>query len=183
MKTTDLIKNFDGHDVRVVGNPENPLFVAADVCAVLGIKNSRDAVASLDPDERASVALTDTSESSRNSITVQAVTESGLYHLIFKSRKESAKRFRRWVTEEVLPSIRKEGFYVPTAPAVEDIGVRAEKVCGKLLETLDQLIRRGVPPQAAAGCVSNVFRDSVRAPSAHLPVTPSEQLTNKTSDQ
>lgn len=165
MKTTDLIKNFDGHAMRVVGPPENPLFVAADVCAVLDIKNSRDAYEALDADEKG-VALTDTPGGKQK---VHVVTESGLYHLIFKSRKESAKRFRRWVTEEVLPSIRKEGFYVPTAPPVEDIGVRADKVTGKMLFAIDQLIRRGVPPQAACGCVSNVFKDSVRIPSQHAP--------------
>ena len=94
-----------------------------------------------------------------------AVTESGLYHLIFKSRKEAARRFRRWVTEEVLPAIRQNGFYLPTQQPGEDIALRAERVSGKALELLDQLIRRGVPPQSASGCVSNVFRDAVRHPS------------------
>lgn len=93
--------------VRVVGTPESPMFVAADVCAVLEIANSRDAIAALDDDEKG-VALTDTPGGRQQ---MQAVTESGLYHLIFKSRKAAAKRFRRWVTDEVLPEIRRTGTY------------------------------------------------------------------------
>ena len=176
----DLIKNFDGHNVRLAGTPENPLFVAADVCELLGIKNSRDAVASLDSDEIASVGITDTSASSRNTITVQAVTESGLYHLIFKSRKESAKRFRRWVTEEVLPSIRKDGSYLVTVSSIATLTERADIVSAKVLYLIDQLIRRGVPAQSASGLASNVFKDSVRQPA---PTLPAANLSHDTSDQ
>jgi prophage antirepressor-like protein len=161
MKTNDLIKSFDGHAIRVVGTAETPLFVAADVCAVQGLQNTSQSIDSLDDDEKG-VCLTDTLGGKQN---LTVVTESGLYHLIFKSRKESAKRFRRWVTEDVLPSIRRDGFYLPTQPPLEDIAVRADKVCGKMLTFIDQLIRRGVPPTAAAGCTSNAFRDSVRHPS------------------
>ena len=177
MKTTDLIKNFDGHDVRVVGTPENPLFVAADVCAVLGLNNVSMALEPLDADEKITISNADGNPRAGIPHQFLAVTESGLYHLIFKSRKESAKRFRRWVTEEVLPAIRRDGLYLPTAPPTEDIGARADKISCKLLFTLDQLIRRGVPPQAAAGCVSNVFKDSVRIPSAYPQVASPETLT------
>lgn len=173
MKTTDLIKNFDGHDVRVVGTPENPLFVAADVCAVLGLQNTAQAIDALDDDEKG-ICLSETPGGRQQ---VAVITESGLYHLIFKSRKEAAVRFRRWVTTEVLPEIRKHGIYLPTAPPIEDIGDRADKISGKLLFTLDQLIRRGVPPQAAAGCVSNVFKDSVRIPTNYPQPASSESLT------
>lgn len=86
---SSLTKNFDGHNVRVVGTPENPLFVAADVCAALDIKNPSDALTSLDEDEKTTIANPD----SRPGVGAQsflAVTESGLYHLIFKSRKEAA---------------------------------------------------------------------------------------------
>ncbi|MEI6656355.1 MAG: BRO family protein [Verrucomicrobiota bacterium] len=97
--------------VRVVGTVDAPMFIAADVCDVLGLANSRQVLTGLDADEIASVLIPDTSSSTRKSITVQAVNESGLYHLIFKSRKPAAKRFRRWVTDEVLPEIRKTGSY------------------------------------------------------------------------
>lgn len=116
--------HFADTPIRVAGTPDLPLFCAADICAVLDIANSRDAVDSLDDDEKASVALTDTSSSSRRTITMQAVTESGLYHLIFKSRKEEARTFRRWVTGTVLPAIRRTGSYTPADPVDADTPAR-----------------------------------------------------------
>lgn len=86
---------------------DEPLFVVKDVCEALAISNYRDAVAKLDDDERGSV-LVDTL-GGRQQMT--AVNESGLYNLIFQSRKPQAKAFRKWVTGEVLPSIRKTGRY------------------------------------------------------------------------
>ena len=113
--------NFEGSNVRTAGTAENPLFVAKDICDVLGITNNRDALARLDQDERASVALTDTSSSSRKSITVSAINEFGLYALIASSRKPEAKKFQRWVNHEVLPQIRKTGSYgTPKLPTVFD---------------------------------------------------------------
>ena len=87
--------------------------MAVDVCRALDIQNSRDVVAKqLDDDEKADVDIIYTSS---NGITqrrkVNIVSEPGLYHLIFISRKPEAKKFRRWVYHEVLPSIRKYGFY------------------------------------------------------------------------
>lgn len=93
--------------VRVVGTADAPWFVAKDVCAALGIANYRDAVSSLEEDEKG-VALTDTLGGAQEMATVN---ESGLYALIFRSRKEQARVFRKWVTSEVLPQIRKAGRY------------------------------------------------------------------------
>ena len=90
-----------------------PWFVAKDVCQALLIKNSRDAVSNLDEDEISDVVLTDTR--SKNGATqrrtVTIVNESGLYGLIIQSRKPEAKPFRKWVTKEVLPALRKTGIY------------------------------------------------------------------------
>ena len=107
--------HFEKMPVRTVAIDGEPWFVAKDVCAVLEIRNSRDAVGSLDEDEKASVAITDTSSSSRETIAVQAISESGLYCLVLRSRKLEAKRFRRWVTREVIPALRKTGYYQITA--------------------------------------------------------------------
>lgn len=82
-------------------------FVAKDVCRTLGISKYRDAMMLLDDDERASV-LVDTLGGAQK---MAAVNESGLYSLAFQSRKPGAKKFRKWVTMEVLPSIRKTGGY------------------------------------------------------------------------
>lgn len=96
---------------------DHPWFIAKDVCAALEIVNHRDAVSKLDEDEKGDVVLTDAIGREQQTL---AVNESGLYALIMNSRKKSAKRFRKWVTSEVLPSIRRTGAYaIPTAPAAE----------------------------------------------------------------
>lgn len=101
------LQDFAGHPVRIHGTPDQPLFVAADICRILEISNSSDAISSLDEDEKG-VATADTLGGKQ---TVRCVTESGLYALIFKSRKPEAKAFRKWVTSEVLPAIRQSGSY------------------------------------------------------------------------
>ncbi len=83
-------------------------FVASEVCSVLDIKNTSDAVSRLDTDEKQTIVLTDSLSRNPNKI---IISESGLYALIFKSKKESAKKFRKWITKEVIPSIRKTGSY------------------------------------------------------------------------
>ncbi len=99
---------FEGESlVRVADVDGAPWFVAADVCAVLGIVKHRDAVARLQDDETRPV-IVDGNAGPRE---MTAVSESGLYALIIRSRKPSAVKFRRWVTGEVLPSIRKTGRY------------------------------------------------------------------------
>lgn len=105
--------DFEDNAVRVIEKDGEPWFVAADVCRVLDIKNSRDAVADLDDDEKG-VVNTDTLGGKQE---MRVINESGLYNLIFRSRKPEAKKFRKWVTAEVLPSIRKTGMYV--APEVD----------------------------------------------------------------
>lgn len=91
--------------VQLINN--DPWFVAKDVCEILEIGKHRDAVSRLDEDERGSV-LVDTLGGKQS---VSAVSESGLYSLIFQSRKPQARKFRKWVTSEVLPSIRRKGYY------------------------------------------------------------------------
>ncbi len=99
--------SFEGASVRVIDIDGKPWFVATDLCAVLGIANSRDALASLDEDEKG-VATTDTPGGVQP---VAIVNEPGMYSLILRSRKPEAKTFKRWVTHEVLPEIRKTGAY------------------------------------------------------------------------
>lgn len=96
--------------VRVVMRDDAIWFVSMDLCRALNISNHRDAIARLDDDERGSV-LVDTPGGPQH---VAAVSESGLYALIFRSRKPVARKFRRWVTSEVLPSIRRTGRYEET---------------------------------------------------------------------
>jgi hypothetical protein len=99
---------FDTHSVRTAVVDEVPWFVAADVCGVLGIKNHRDSLRHLDDDEKG-VVSTDTLGGVQK---ISVVNESGLYALVLRSRKPEARRFAKWVTQEVLPSIRKTGQYI-----------------------------------------------------------------------
>jgi prophage antirepressor-like protein len=109
IKTMEL-QTFDFKEmpVRAVDRAGQPWFVAADVCRVLEISNHRDAVADLDEDERDGVAITDAIGRDQKTI---CISESGLFALIFKSRKPEARSFRKWVTGEVLPALRRTGGY------------------------------------------------------------------------
>lgn len=101
---------FDTHAVRVVMRNDDPWFVASDVCAALGYDHVPHAMRMLDDDERSSVRLVDRTENGGNP-NVSIINESGLFSLILRSRKPEAKRFKKWVTSEVLPAIRKTGSY------------------------------------------------------------------------
>lgn len=103
------IFSFENNAVRTLGAPESPLFVAVDICSSLGYANSSKAIKDhVDPEDLIKSEITD----KLNRIqAVNCVNESGLYALIFGSKLESAKRFKRWVTSEVLPAIRKTGRY------------------------------------------------------------------------
>lgn len=96
--------SFDDQQLRVVMIDAEPWFVASDVCALLEIKNVTQAVSRLDADELAMFNIGSQRES-------HVVSEPGLYSLILGSRKTEAALFKRWVTHEVLPSIRKTGGY------------------------------------------------------------------------
>lgn len=110
---------FDDMLVRVIMRDGEPWFVLADVCRVLDIKNSRDVSARLDADEKDRHTMTTLGGQQDVSI----INESGLYSLILTSRKEEAKRFKKWVTSDVLPSIRKTGSYgLPRPESRMDIG-------------------------------------------------------------
>lgn len=99
--------SFKGCSVRTVHQGKDTWFVVADVCAVLELTNPTKAILRLDEDEKGLTTIQ--GASGRQELNV--VNESGLYHLIFTSRKPEAKVFRRWVTGTVLPSIRQTGGY------------------------------------------------------------------------
>ncbi|MEH1794621.1 BRO-N domain-containing protein [Nostoc sp.] len=101
--------NFESHDIRFVGTAESPLWVVVDICKVLEILNPSMAIEKLDDDERAKFNLGRQGET-------WCVNESGLYSLVLTSRKPQAKRFKKWLTSEVIPAIRKTGTY-STKPA------------------------------------------------------------------
>jgi len=98
---------YQGSQIRTVIKDGEPWFVAKDVCDVLGLGNSREAVSKLDSEEKGAEKV-DTLGGPQE---MTVIAESGLYTLIIRSNMPEAKPFRKWVTYEVLPSIRKTGSY------------------------------------------------------------------------
>lgn len=116
MNEIQIFKNSQFGEVRSVVKGGEPWFAAKDVCDCLSISKHRDAISRLDDDERGSFEV-DTLGGRQN---IAAVNEYGLYSLVLSSRKPEAKDFKRWVTHEVIPAIRKTGMYM-TENAVQNI--------------------------------------------------------------
>ena len=119
MNEIKIFENERFGKIRTTGTPDEPLFCAADVCKALGYTNGRKAVDDhVDtPDVTKRYVWVVTGKKADGTDAVRQseatfITESGLYALIFGSKLESAKEFKRWVTSEVLPSIRKHGAYM-----------------------------------------------------------------------
>lgn len=138
--TTNEIQVFSNSqfgDIRTAGTPEQPLFSLADVCNAIGIANPRNVKNRLDEWDVHSV---DTPTMNQHGATVMQqmtyITESGLYDVIIRSESEKAKPFRRWVTSEVLPSIRKTGGYMVSKAddTPEEIMARALLVAQSTLD-------------------------------------------------
>lgn len=109
MTAIQIFSNPQFGEIRTLADEANePLFCLADLCAALGISNHRNVKARLDEDD---VRLMDTTDNLGRMQQVIFVTESGMYDVILRSDAEKAKPFRKWVTSEVLPTIRKHGVY------------------------------------------------------------------------
>lgn len=124
--------NASNQQVRTVILNGQPYFVAKDVCDVLGHTNPSVAIQMLDDDERAKKSLGRQGE-------MWLVNESGLYNLIFRSNKPEAKSFRKWVTSEVLPTLRRTGRYeLPSVRKRESIRYprRGEQITADILHLL-----------------------------------------------
>lgn len=109
-----LFEYEDKSEFRVIDRDGEPWFVLSEVCRELEIGNASDAARRLDADEKDNIDIIDAIGRERSTI---IINESGLYSLILTSRKAAAKRFKKWVTSEVLPSIRKTGRYGGAMPA------------------------------------------------------------------
>ena len=130
MKTQSQLStfNFESNSIRTLAIDNEPWFVAVDVCNALSIANSRDALLKLDEDEKTTVGLTD-SQAGNGAQSLSLVSESGMYTLILRCRDAVKKgsvphRFRKWVTAEVLPAIRKTGKYESKTTADDRTGLR-----------------------------------------------------------
>ena len=121
---------FDDWPVRTVAISSEPWFIAKDVCDVLGL-NTNHLRDQLDSDEVSNLPITEVAQNGgRNPL---IVSESGLYSLILRSRKPLAKTFKRWITHEVIPQIRKTGGYVPQGESPEETMARAIIIAQKTI--------------------------------------------------
>lgn len=150
--------------VRAVTLEGEPWFVAADVCRALGLGNSSMAVSKLDEDEKG-ISLIDTLGGEQK---LGIVNESGLYALVLSSRKPEAKAFKRWITHEVIPSIRKTGGYIAGQETMDDdqllanaLMVAQRKIAerNKQLETANAKIQADAPKVLFAETVEKAEGD------------------------
>lgn len=142
--------DYEGRPVRTVVIEGEPWWVAADVCAILGYSRVGDALRMLDTDDLGTHLVRSPDEQVRPA---QVVSEPGLYSLILRSKRREAKDFKRWVTHEVIPQIRKTGHYeLPASqgPALPDLSTFEGQL--SVIDMLrDQVERRQAAELEAAG--------------------------------
>lgn len=165
MKDLKIFNNEEFGEIRTITKDNEPWFIANDVCKCLEIGNTSQALARLDDDERNTIILNEGIGNPNKSI----VNEYGLYNLILASRKKEAKKFKRWITHEVLPAIRKDGGYISVnkGDTEDDILARAMIIANKRIESLkleskkkDQIIGEQKPKVLFANTVAT-SKDSV----------------------
>lgn len=148
--------------IRAVERNGEPWLVAADVCRALELEDVNKAISRLDDDEGTRIEIPHP-QSHGKTLTVNAVNEPGLYSLVMGSRKPEAKAFKRWITHEVLPSIRKHGAYM--TPATLEAMIADPDTTIRLLSALksEQEQRKALEAQAAENAPKVLFADSVSA--------------------
>lgn len=149
--------DFRGQSVRTVIRDREPWWVAKDVCDVLGLGNPRTSLALLEDDEKG-VHSMDTPGGSQE---MTIVSEAGLYSLILRSRKPEAKEFKRWVTHEVLPALRKHGAYM-TPETIERTLTNPDFIIRLATELKqEQEKRKALEAQVAIDRPKTIFADAV----------------------
>lgn len=157
MNDIKVFENPNFGQVRTVMQGNDPWFVAADVCRALEIGNVTDAIGRLDADERTLVSI----EGGSNRLPVNAVNEPGLYALVLGSRKPEARAFKRWITHEVIPDIRKHGMYA-TDNTVERMLDNPDAMIALLERYRDEKAQRlALEAKAEKDAPKVLFADSV----------------------
>lgn len=137
MKDLQIFKNKKFGEVRAITIKNEPYFVAKDICEVLEIKNTTQAISRLDEDERTMLNIGRQGKAN-------LVNEYGLYNLILASRKKEAKEFKRWITHEVIPAIRKTGGYIAGEEKMneEELVLKAMQVMQRKVQALEEKTER-----------------------------------------
>lgn len=159
MTDIQIFKNEQFGEVRTIAKDGEPWFVANDICKVLGHTNSRVAVASLDEDEKGVSKVYTLGGEQQMTV----VNEAGMYQLVIRSNLPAAKAFKRWITHEVIPTIRRHGAYA-TETTIESIIADPESGI-RLLQALkaEQERRREAEAIAEAQRPKALFADAVAA--------------------
>lgn len=149
MEDLQIFQNSEFGAIRTITVDDEPMFCLADVCKALELSNSRVVSARLDDDERRKLELPRQGET-------WFITESGLYAVILRSDKPNAKKFRKWVTSEVLPSIRKNGGYIDGQEHLsdEELMAKALVVANNKIAERDRVIQRMKPKEVFADAVA-----------------------------
>lgn len=139
------IFNYAEKEVKTITDKNGePWFIAKDVCNILDISNSRDAVSKLKDSQKKLMSIQLDGWSQARNVTI--INEIGLYKLIMRSNKPNAEKFQDWIAEEVLPSIRKTGSYsVPQPQSDIEILARAILISNKTIKQLETKIEKDKP--------------------------------------
>ncbi|ECJ2531406.1 BRO-like protein [Salmonella enterica subsp. salamae] len=168
-KNTSVFSFESQADIRAIIINGEPWFIALDVCNALGISNNRDALLKLDDDEKNTVALTDGKRGNPNTL---IISESGLYTLILRCRDAVTPgtipyRFRKWVTGEVLPQIRRTGRYVREELSPAD---KAQKVVASFMPAILEAMKTEEKQEYSAPLKPN-YREHIHSPEGVLGLT------------
>lgn len=157
MNELQIFNNEEFGEIRTVTIDNEPWFVAKDVCEALKHTNTTMAMQMLEEDERTKLSLGRAGETN-------VINESGLYTLIIKSNLPNAKKFRKWVTSEVLPSIRKNGGYIAGQETLsdEELMAKALLVANNKIKERDAIIERQ-QAKIEADKPKTIFADAVSA--------------------
>lgn len=138
MEQLQIFQNSEFGEIRTVTKDNEPWFVASDICKALDLSNATMAMERLDEDEKSKFNL------GLSGGATNCVNEYGLYSLVLASRKKEAKEFKRWITHEVLPSIRKNGGYIAGQETLSDdeLMAKAILVANKKIAERDAIIER-----------------------------------------
>ncbi|HAT3771785.1 TPA: hypothetical protein I8627_004678 [Citrobacter freundii] len=178
-KNTSVFSFESQADIRAIIIDGEPWFIALDVCNALGISNNRDALLKLDDDEKNTVALTDGKRGNPNTL---IISESGLYTLILRCRDAVTPgtipyRFRKWVTGEVLPQIRKTGSYIKNAIQQEDrIKIVADQVANATALAVMQTMQ--IEQKNYSAPLKPNYREHIHSPEGVLGLTEHSLMMN-----
>lgn len=168
MNELQIFKSQEFGQVRTVTIDGEPWFVAKDVADALGYSNSRDALARhVDDEDKTSVVIPDTGSNYKSKATL--INESGLYSLVLSSKLPTAKKFKHWITSEVLPAIRRTGGYIANAETMTDAEImsKALLIAKKTIENREQRIH-SLEAETERMKPKEIFADAVSASSSSI---------------